>query len=86
MDGHFDCRKSKQTIVIWEIKYRAYTPEWNVWKSMKSGFISFMIDNLQKPKYVNVWKTEMEDSVDEGRSQNGSKKVSSHSNYQISYC
>ncbi len=53
---------------------------------MKIGFISFMINNLQKPKYINVWKTEMEDGVDEGRAQNDSKKVSSQSNYQISYC
>ncbi len=53
---------------------------------MKIDFISFMINNLQKPKYVNVWKTEMEASVDEGRRQNDSKKVSGHSNYPISYC
>ncbi len=53
---------------------------------MKIGFISFMINNLQKPKYVNVWKTEMEVGVDEGRSQNNPKEVSSHNNYQISYC
>ncbi len=59
---------------------------WNVWKSMKIGFISFMINNLQKPKSVNVWKTEMENGVNEGRIQNDSKKVSSHCNYQISYC
>ncbi len=43
-------------------------------KSMKIGFISFMINNLQKQKYINVWKTEMEDGVDEGRSQNDSKE------------
>ncbi len=72
MDGHFDCRKSKQTGVIWEIRYierilHVHLKEWNVWKSMKIGFISFMINNFQKPKYVNVWKTEMEDGVDEGR-------------------
>ncbi len=53
---------------------------------MNIGFISFMINNLQKLKYVNLWKTEMEDDVDEGSSQNDLKKVSSHSNYQISYC
>ncbi len=47
---------------------------------MKIGFISFMINNLQQPKYVNIWKTEMEDGVDKGRSQNDVKKVSSHSN------
>ncbi len=22
MDGHFDCRKSKQTVLIWEIRYK----------------------------------------------------------------
>ncbi len=53
---------------------------------MKIGFISFMINNLQKLKYLNVWKTEMEDSVNEGTSQNDWKKGSSHSNYRISYC
>ncbi len=53
---------------------------------MKISFISFVINNLQKPKYVNVWKTEIEYDVDEGRSQNDSKKVNSHSNYQTSYC
>ncbi len=42
---------------------------------MKIGFISFMINNLQNPKYVNIRKTEMEDGVNEGRSQNDWKKV-----------
>ncbi len=36
---------------------------------MKIGFISYMFNNLQKPKYVNIWKTEMEDGVNEGISQ-----------------
>ncbi len=54
---------------------RSPLKEWNMWKSMKIGFISFMTNNLQKPKYVNVWKTEVEDGSDEGRSQNAWKKV-----------
>ncbi len=33
MDGHFDCRKSKETVVIWEMRYRAYTPR--TFKGMK---------------------------------------------------
>ncbi len=54
MDGHFDCRKSKQTVVIWEIRYRVYTRR--TFKGMKcvkidENWFYFMINNLQIPKY-----------------------------------
>ncbi len=47
MDGHFGCTKNKQTVVIWEIRYRTYTPrtfKGMKWVKIDENWFSFFHD------------------------------------------